>query len=82
MNFDDISPELREKVLACKSEEELIQIAEEHGMQLTDEQVTAISGGGYGCPCDDFAYDCGDYVCALGGGCPGFCYRDDRCPLF
>ena len=34
------------KVKACKSQEELLKLAKEEGIELTDEQLTAISGGG------------------------------------
>ena len=34
------------KVKACKSHEELLALAKKEGIELTDEQLTAISGGG------------------------------------
>ena len=33
------------KVKACKSHEELLKLAKAEGVELTDEQLTAISGG-------------------------------------
>ena len=34
------------KVKACKSQEELLKLAKEEGVELSDEQLTAVSGGG------------------------------------
>ena len=34
------------KVKACKNSEELLALAKEEGIELTDEQLKAISGGG------------------------------------
>lgn len=34
------------KVRECKNHEELLAMAKEEGIELTDEQLTAISGGG------------------------------------
>ena len=33
------------KVKACKNQEELLKYAKEEGIQLTDEQLEAVSGG-------------------------------------
>ena len=45
MNFEDLSPELQEKVKACQSGEELAKLAQEEGYDLTDEQLEAVAGG-------------------------------------
>ena len=34
-----------QKVRACKSSEELLALAKEEGIQLTDEQLAAVNGG-------------------------------------
>lgn len=34
------------KVKACKNSDELLELAKAEGIELTDEQLTAISGGG------------------------------------
>ena len=34
------------KVSACKSGEEILALAKEEGIELTDEQLKAVSGGG------------------------------------
>ena len=38
------------KVRACKNQEELLALAREEGVELTDEQLAAVSGGGL---CDE-----------------------------
>ena len=39
------------KVKACKNSKELLAMAEQEGIELTEEQLTAVSGGG--CFSDD-----------------------------
>ena len=34
------------KIKACKNHEELLTLAKEEGIELTDEQLEAVSGGG------------------------------------
>ena len=46
MNYKDLTPEQLEKARACKSPEELVELAKEEGVELTDEQIGMISGGG------------------------------------
>ena len=47
MNFDDLkSPEIQEKLKGVSSMEDLVALAREEGMELSDEQLEAISGGG------------------------------------
>ena len=49
MNFEDLkNPELQEKLKAAKTPDELVALAKEEGVVLTDEQIEAISGG-WGC---------------------------------
>ena len=57
MNFEDLSPELREKALLCKTPDELLQLAESAGIELSDKQLEAVSGGALW-DCDD---ECSDY---------------------
>ena len=40
-----LTPEQIEKVKACKGHEELLKLAKEEGIELTEEQLKAISGG-------------------------------------
>ena len=41
-----LSDEQVAKVKACKNNEELLALAKAEGIQLTDEQLQAVSGGG------------------------------------
>ena len=43
--LDGLSEEMRAKVGACETPQELITLAEEQGVDLTDEQLQALSGG-------------------------------------
>lgn len=49
MNIEDLSPETIEKAKACKTPEELFALAKEEGIELTEEQIQAIAGGGGDC---------------------------------
>lgn len=63
MNAKDFSPELMEKARACRTSEELFELAKEQGVEIPDEELDAIAGGGWcdthewGCPADK----CGVY---------------------
>ena len=48
MDFEnlDISPELREKAKACKTPEEMLALAKAEGYKLSEEELSAVSGGG------------------------------------
>ena len=41
-----LTKEQIERVKACKNSDEILVLAKEEGIELTDEQLTAISGGG------------------------------------
>lgn len=45
MNFEDLTPELKEKALQCKTPEELLELAKEEGYELNDEELEAVAGG-------------------------------------
>ena len=47
MDMRNISPELREKMCACTSTEELVALAREEDLELADEQLEGVSGGYY-----------------------------------
>ena len=66
MNFEDLNnPELQEKLKSAKTADELVALAKEEGLELTDEQLEAVSGGDWDCRT----------VCSERTGC----YAD--CPL-
>lgn len=45
MNLDDISPDLIEKAKACSSTEELLTLAKQEGIQLSDKELDGVAGG-------------------------------------
>ena len=47
MKFEDLkSPDLQAKLQACESAEELVELARENGVELGDEELDEIAGGG------------------------------------
>ena len=66
MEFKDLkNPEVQEKLKSAKSFEELVALAKEEGLELSDEQIEAISGG------DEWYSLCEDNE----GNCPKYKYR-------
>ena len=51
MNTNDLTPELKARAMACKTPEELLALAEKVGVELSEEQLSAVSGGAW--TCDD-----------------------------
>ena len=47
MNYEDLTTEQLEKAKACSSAKELVALAEEEGVELTDEQLEQIAGGDF-----------------------------------
>jgi len=47
------------KVKACKNQEELLELAKQEGMELTDEQLSATSGGSLLCSSGIHCPQCG-----------------------
>lgn len=45
MDFEDLTTQQKEKAIDCKTPEELIALAKEEGIELTDDQLESISGG-------------------------------------
>lgn len=46
MKFEVVTPELQEKVKACKTPKELLALAKEEGRELSDDEIAQIAGGG------------------------------------
>ena len=45
MVFEGLTPEQQEKAQACKTPEDILALAKEEGVELSDEDLTAIAGG-------------------------------------
>ena len=51
MNFDELTDEQKAKAMACKSAEELVELAKSEGVELSEEQLDSIAGGdSFWCP--------------------------------
>ena len=59
MEFKDLTPEQQAKAKACKTPEELIALAQAEGIELSEEDLNAISGGfGWSTVGDILFHDC------------------------
>ena len=45
MNIDELTPEQKEKALACKTPEELLALAKAEGYERSDSELDALAGG-------------------------------------
>ena len=45
MDFDDLTPEQKEKARACGTPEDILMLAREEGYELSDEELDAVAGG-------------------------------------
>ena len=45
MDLDKLSPEIQEKIKTCTSADELMTLAREEGVELSDAELDAIVGG-------------------------------------
>lgn len=61
MTYDELSPELQEKVKNCKTPEDVLKLAAEEGYSLSDEELEAISGG------REWGEPCNDWICGVIG---------------
>jgi len=46
MQYEDLTPEQRDRARACNSPEELLDLAKEFGFELSEEELKQASGGG------------------------------------
>lgn len=72
MKFEDLSVDLQEKAKACATPEELLALAKDEGMELTDEELEAVSGGMTWDCLNDCSEHCTDYECT------NYCWVDYR----
>jgi hypothetical protein len=47
MGFDVLSTDMQEKARAAETMEELVELANESGRELSDEELDSLSGGNY-----------------------------------
>lgn len=52
MEFNELTEEQKKKVRGCSSAEELVTLAMAEGLELSDEQLEAVSGGHEWNTCD------------------------------
>ena len=45
MEFDELSQELKDRAKACKTPEEMLALAADEGITLSDEDLEQIAGG-------------------------------------
>ena len=59
MEPNELTEEQKAKARACSTAEELVELAKSQGIDLTEEQMKGLSGGGYSdwisCSSDDCA---------------------------
>ena len=58
MDFENLTEEQRQKARACRTTEEILALAKEEGMELTDEQLEGVAGGWGGGGEDNCPDDC------------------------
>ena len=51
MKFPELSEDVKQRLKNCKDGDELIKLASEHGVELTDEQLEGVSGGSWATKC-------------------------------
>ena len=82
MSLEDLSPELQEKARACKSKEELAELAAAVGVHLSDAELEAVTGGTCTSDCPLDGATCRiDSICSSKSSCPakGDCKDLFRC---
>ena len=45
MNFEDLTPELKQKAMQCKTPEDVLALAKEEGYELSEAEMEGIAGG-------------------------------------
>lgn len=48
--YKDLTPEQHEKLLRCESPEDILALAKAEGYEMTDEELSEVSGGGWDDP--------------------------------
>ena len=45
MNFEDLTPEQKQKAMQCKTPEDILALAKEEGYELSEAEMGGIAGG-------------------------------------
>ena len=45
MNFEDLTSELKQKAMQCKTPEDVLALAKEEGYELSEAEMEGIAGG-------------------------------------
>ncbi len=45
MDFEELTQEQKDRLRACKTPEEILELAKEEGYELSDDELEAVSGG-------------------------------------
>lgn len=53
--------ELIDKLGACSNPQEIMSVLADEGVELSDDQLDAISGGVWSCTDNEFAGNCSEY---------------------
>lgn len=53
MDFEKLTDDQKAKARACKTPEQMLELAREEGYELSDEELEAVSGGAWASGCDD-----------------------------
>ena len=60
--LDGLSDELRAKIAACEDPSDILALAQDEGVELSDEQMEAVSGGSsWDC------LECNEFACQISG---------------
>ena len=66
MELTNLTPEQIEKAKACKTTDELAALAKSEGVELSDEELEAVSGGSWvGIHMDCSTFSCGAWDCSV-----------------
>lgn len=58
MDINELSDELKAKLLECKSPAEILRVAAAEGYELNDEQLQGVAGGAWDYSCDNYVNSC------------------------
>ena len=60
-SLNELSDEMRAKIESCATPEDILALAQDEGVELSDEQMESVAGGSWDC------YDCSEFTCRASG---------------